>query len=434
MEQLYVGVGRADITPPMGTRMQGYSPPPVCVTVHDPVHITVFAFACGQNRAILASADMCNMRGQINEQARKALSKGSGVPYEHCIVACTHTHSGPHSGWPEDEPFVFIRDVFSPMAEKAAAAAVADLRPAVMGIGTTQSQIAVNRRQIKEDGAVTLGQNPYGPYDPTMTVVSFREPDGTPIGSLIHYGCHNTAAGRTAEISRDWCGVAKDRLEEITGGVAGFFNGCGGDCGPRLPNGKTTGDLAMAMAFGEKAAADVCRAYENITQWISTDMRVLSAEICLPLQKAGTVEQIMAEAAALGDPKKLKADGSTVYTSYRRLMERAEYIREGNVPPAEQAIPHVALALGPLVLLTVPFEPFSIITLRIKEFSPFRHTLCVGYANGALSYFPSMDQMIRGGYEVRMFRTINLIPFTEDAENHYVKGSLKLLRRLYEQA
>ena len=217
----------------------------------------------------------------------------------------------------------------------------------------------------------------------------------------------------------------------MAGGLCGFINGCGGDCGPRLSNGKTTGNVALAQELGQIAADDAQKAWENIVWQENTDLRLLPADVVLPLEKQGSVEDILAQAAALGDPDTLKG---TVRSSYLHLLDRAEYLQAGNVPPTEQAIPHVALALGPVALLTVPFEPFSIVTLRIKEFSPFTHTLCVGYANGSLSYFPSMDQLIRGGYEVRMFRTINLIPFADDSENHYVKGCLSLLRKLSAEA
>ena len=95
-------------------------------------------------------------------------------------------------------------------------------------------------------------------------------------------------------------------------------------------------------------------------------------------------------------------------------------------------IDHTFIALGPLALQTIPFEPFSRIILRIKEHSPFPYTVCVGYANGSKGYFPSMDQIIRGGYEVEMFQNLKLVPYVDDAEQHYLNGSLALLRKLYE--
>jgi len=430
MEQFYVGVARESITPALGTMLQGYTPPRPALSVNDDVNATAFAFQYGELRALLISVEMCNMSKTIQDGIKKAIQEATGLPAGNMIISCTHTHSSGHSWWDYDEPNGYVPSRVTPQAVKAAEAALASLRPAQMGVGTTQSDVAVNRREIREDGKIVLGQNVYGSYDPTMTVVSFREPDGTPIGNLIHYGCHNTAAGKTDEVTRDWSGVAIDRLEDQSGGITAFFNGCGGDCGPRLPNGKTTSNLKMALELGGKAGVDACRAWRNINVWEDVDLHLLNAEIDLPMQPARTAEDIEAEAAALGDPKVIK---NLTLRSYERLMERAAYVRSGKPIPTKMTIEHNVLAIGPLVFFPIPFEPFSIITLRIKAHSPYRHTLCLGYSNGAFSYFPSMDQMIRGGYEVRMFRTMNLFPLADDAEQHYVAGATSLIRQLKEQ-
>ena len=433
MQQLKVGVGRQVITPPMGHMLQGYTPARPALSVYDDVHITAFAFETEGAKSFLFSAEVCNIRVDIIKMIKDALEKETGVTGGNMIIACTHTHSGPHmaEGVLENPSDNFVVNVFIPRAIEADKAALAGLRPAQKGVGTTYSDVAINRWEIKEDtGTVKLGQNPFGSWDPTMTVVAFREPDGTPIGNIIHYGCHNTASARPDDVTRDWAGVMVDRLEEQTGGMTAFINGCGGDCGPRLPNGKTTGNLKMAQELGGKAGVDAVRAYNAIQLWEDAPMRVLATQISLPLQDVGTAEQVRAEAAAYGDLAELKG---TVRTSYLRLIERAEYLEAGNIPEKERLIDHTFIVLGELVMQSLPFEPFSIITLRIKAGSPFRHTLCIGYANGSLSYFPSMDQIIWGGYEVRMFKTINLIPFRDDSEQFYVTGSLEHIRKLHEE-
>ena len=432
MAELKVGVGRRVITPPMGNMLQGYTPARPALSVYDDVNITAFAFQTGEVKSLLFSAEVCNIRLDVIRMIKTALEEATGVPGGNMIIACTHTHSGPHmaEGVEENPQDNFVVNVFIPRAVEAALEALAHLRPAQMGVGTTWSDVAVNRREIKEDtGTVKLGQNPYGSWDPTMTVVAFREPDGTPIGNIIHYGCHNTASGKNSEISRDWAGVMVDRLEAQSGAVTAFINGCGGDCGPRLPNGKTTGDLQMALELGGKAGIDAVRAYNNIQLWEPAPMQIHSLPIRMPLRNIGTVEQVRAEIAALGDPDLLKGISKG---TYNLLVERAEYLEAGNVPPTEEIIHNSFLVLGNLVLQGIPFEPFSLITLRVKAGSPFRHTLCVGYTNGSRSYFPSMDQIPRGGYEVNMFRTRNIVPFADDAEQSFVTDSLTHLRRLYE--
>jgi len=431
--QLKVGVGRRVITPPMGHMLQGYTPARPALSVHDDVHITAFAFETEGVRSLLFSAELCNIWVEIMKRFKRELEAALGIPGGNMIISCTHTHSSGHISWgyEEDPDHNYAMDVVLTQAIEAAKEALGNLKPARMGVGTTWSDVAVNRRQIKEEtGKVMLGQNPYGSWDPTMTVVAFREPDGTPIGNIIHYGCHNTASGRTDEVTRDWAGVMVDRLESQTGAVTAFVNGCGGDCGPRLPNGKTTGNLKMAQELGGKAGIDAVKAYNNISIWEDAPMRVLSTQISLPLMDVGTAEDAEAEAAKLAAAHELKG---TVLSSYNHLLERAEYLREGNVPPTEKAIDQTFIALGDLVLQAIPFEVFSIITLRIREGSPYRHTLCLGYSNGSLSYFPSMDQIIRGGYEVRRFKTVNLIPFRDDSEQHFVTQSLEYIRGMHDE-
>lgn len=427
MDQLLVGVGQEVITPKLGAMLLGYTPLRPALSVHDDLHVTVFAFETNGVQALYLAADLCNMYYPELE-LREQICRATGVPVTHIVVSCTHTHSGPHTAKENEETFFYMEDIFIPACIRASNAALENRRIAQMGVGTAYSEVAVNRRQIKEDGKMTHGQNPHGSWDPTMTVVSFRQPDGTPIGNIIQYGCHNTASGKNDEVTRDWCGVAIDRLQQVSGGVTAFINGCGGDCGPRLPNGKTTGNLQMAMELGGKAAIDAVNAWRSIKLWQNAPLKVLSGDIVLPMMKV-TVENTLAQAEKLGDPEKLKG---IPLNCYKRLMERAEYLRQGNTPKTEQVIERTVIALGPVAFMPLPFEPFSMITLRIKDHSPFPYTLCPGYSNGAMSYFPSIDQISRGGYEVMLFCCKDF-PFAEDAEQHLVAGCLKLLRELYEQ-
>lgn len=427
MEQLFVGVGQEVINPQLGAMLLGYSPMRPALSIHDDLHVTAFVFETNGEQALYLAADLCNMYYPERE-LREQICQAIGIPVEHTVVSCTHTHSGPDTHKESEETFFYMEQIFIPACIKAATTALNNRKRAQMGVGTTHSRVGVNRRQIKEDGKMIHGQNPHGSWDPTMTVVSFREPDGTPIGNIIQYGCHNTASGKNDEVTRDWCGVAIDRLQKVSSGVTAFINGCGGDCGPRLPNGKTTGTLQMAMELGGSAAIDAVNAYRSIKQWQDVPMKVHSGDIILPLMKV-TVENTLAQAEKLGDPEKLKG---IPLNCYNRLLDRAEFLRQGNIPETERVIERTVIALGPVAFMPLPFEPFSMITLRIKDHSPFPHTLCPGYSNGAMSYFPSMDQIPRGGYEVMLFCCRDF-PFAEDAEQHLVAGCLKLLRELYEQ-
>ena len=406
MSSLLVGVGRADITPPVGAILQGYAPGRPSKSVHDALHFTVFAFAQGDTQAVVCTADLCLISEPLITELRTAIAQAAGVPFDCVIVCATHTHSGPVTrhlpgNYPVDEGYLY--GTLVPRAVEAAREAAAGLRPALMGIGTVESDVGVNRRQLL--------------------------PDGTPIGNMIHYGAHNTASGQNPEITRDWCGVMIDRLEAVSGGVTAFFNGCEGDCGPRLPNGKTTGDLQMMLELGGRAAVDAVRAWRGITDWkADCKLRTVTGTITLPLKSLAPLKTLEAQLAALGDPAALSG---LKHTEHQTLTERIALVKSGKPTPDSFDIRQTAVSVGDLAILPIPFEVFSEITLRLRDYSPFAHTLSLSNGNGSLYYFPSQDQICRGGYEVWMFSSMALRPFADDSDQHYIDGSVKLLKALY---
>lgn len=264
------------------------------------------------------------------------MANAVGMRPEHILLAPTHTHSGPVTNIDKEGKCrnpVYFEIILKNAAIHAAKEAARNLQPAELGIGTTQSQVAVNRRELDVNGQVVLGQEPLGSYDPTMTVISFRTPEGKILGNIVHYGCHNTASGNGTEITRDWCGVMIDRMDEETGGMTAFVNGCQGDCGPRLPNGKTTGNVKMAQELGGLAGIDAMRAFRSIRRWENEiDLRVLNSTIKLPYGKLATEEAMLRELEELGDPEKLTSEPLIYYNS---VMNQLEMVRSGKAAEYE---------------------------------------------------------------------------------------------------
>ena len=429
--KLLVGAGRSDITPPVGSWLMGYAPGRQAQSIHDHLFITVLAFEYAGIRTLIASADVCVINEPLVTIVREKMAAAAGVRFEQIIISATHTHSGPAmretpGGSSLDEQYLY--ETFCPLAAKAAAQAVGSLQQARMGVAEIPCDVGINRRQISEDGNVALGQNPYGSYDPIMTVIAFTRPDGKPIANVIHYGAHNTASGSNTEITRDWCGVMVDRLEAESCGITAYINGCEGDCGPRLPNGRTTGNLSLALELGARAGIDAVRAWRSIKEWRDdADMRVLSEEIPLPLEPLPSLVELRKKQESLGDPSSLTGLKVMEYT---RLCERIEIVRSGKPVDANLMLRQTIISVGPVAFVPIPFEVFSIITLRIRQHSPYPYTLSLSNANGSYYYLPSQDQICRGGYEIWVFKAMNPQPFADDTEQYMVSGNVKLLRKL----
>ncbi|NLM76664.1 MAG: hypothetical protein GX173_01070, partial [Ruminococcaceae bacterium] len=302
---LHVGAGRATITPPVGTILYGYAPGRPAEAVHDELRVTCIAFADEHEQAMLISADICTYHQNSADRLRRLVSDQTGMPAENIIFCTTHTHSGPAAsagaGWGTTNEQYNLK-LLEPAVLQAAQKACSGLQPALVGIGTCNSQTGINRRQINRDGTVALGQNPWGPYDPLLTVVSFKARDGVPIANLVHYGCHGTAAGKNPEITRDWSGPMVDCLERHSGTASVFFNGAIGDVGPRLPNGRTTGDLQAALELGARAGFDAVRALQRIKDYRDVRLSTISGDLPLPLKPLADRETALQAIHELGDP------------------------------------------------------------------------------------------------------------------------------------
>ncbi|MBQ5777591.1 MAG: neutral/alkaline non-lysosomal ceramidase N-terminal domain-containing protein, partial [Oscillospiraceae bacterium] len=266
----FVGVAKEDITPELGCLLYGYPFERRAERILDSLMVGVVAIRQGEETLLLISADLCALNVAKCTDMRKEISKATGVKWENILYSTIHTHSGPTTrttaGW-GDADLEYINDILVPKSIKAANEALKNLQPAVMGIGTSETMTGINRRQIDENGDVILGQNPDGPYDPTMTIISFKTVSGANIGSLIHFAAHPTAAARNLSFSRDWPGLMVDKVEELTDAPCVYFNGAEGDVGPRLSNGRTGGGEEYIVEAGLIAAADIEKAYHNIGEY-----------------------------------------------------------------------------------------------------------------------------------------------------------------------
>ena len=423
------GAAREDITPPVGTLLYGYVPDSVSTSVHDGLEAVCAAFAQGDVKVLLVTISVGDFGTELCDELRARIGKENGLPAGRVVIAATHTHSAPNvsgiEGW-GDIDRGYVDNILFPRVCEACRRALDDLQPAELAIGTAESKVGINRRQQYRDGSIGLGQNPWGCFDPEMTVLALRNRDNKKgIINIIHYGCHGTAAGNNREISRDWPGIMTDRLTAETGTLSAFFNGTVGDVGPRLTNGWTTGDIKHVEELGGVAAADAVRAYRNTGVYKTGDLRLFEGVVSVPRKPLPPVDVLRQKLAAYSEPEKLINISRLEYAYYRAAMD--EY--EAGCPPYERefCFGQTLISLGDVVFVPFPFEMFSEIALRLRAYSPFRHTLTLSNANGYNAYLPTEDQLVRGGYEVACFRFSSAHPLADNADQILIDRTLALL-------
>ena len=166
---LLAGVGRTDITPPLGTALAGYPVQDrVAETIRDPLYATALVLARGDCQVAIISLDWILIEAEEVVAIRELVHAHTGIAPSHVTVAAIQSHSAPRTfsawGW-GDKDRAYVSAVL-PRIGEAVAQAVATLQPALVGVGATTSEVGINRRQIRQNHTVTLGVNPWGPYDP----------------------------------------------------------------------------------------------------------------------------------------------------------------------------------------------------------------------------------------------------------------------------
>ncbi len=424
-----VGIGRKDITPQLGSLLYGYPRERRAESVLDRLNVSAVAFEQDGQSVLLLSADLCVTRSDLCDRVRDAISQSTGIRREYILYSVIHTHSGPatssSAGW-GDADLEYVEGILLPRSVEAAVEALANMQPAVMGVGVVESQAGINRRQVTAEGKVILGQNPDGPYDPTMTVIAFQTMTGQCIGSIVQFAAHPTVAGSNFSVTRDWPGVMLDRMEEITGAKSIFINGAEGDVGPRLSNGETTGEEIHIEEIGRIAADDAERALRDIREFNVPVLNVETDVIFLPFAQAPLREEVEAEIKALGDPKKLVDVNVTRYAQLQKMKEVYDLAQEF---PKGIELMQTVVTLGNLALVPLPFEAFSEISVLLKKESPYGHTLLLGLTNGYHGYLPTEAQIPYGGYEVDAFHATGILGFDDSLANLIVSENVKMLKK-----
>ena len=430
--ELYLGIGRSIITPKIGAALYGYAPNHYSTSVNDDLTATAFYFEQGSEKALLVSLTLGSISNELASSMMSEIEKKFGIPKSAQIINAIHTHSAPNTtgthGW-GDIDHEYIDEILMPRLLEAIENATSGIVQAEMAVAVGNSTVGINRREITIENEIKLGQNPWGPYDPTMTILSFRKTDGTPLANIIHYGAHATAAGKNPEISRDWPGVMIDVLEAETGAITAFINGPEGDVGPRLTNGHTTGSgkIIYAVRHGAFAGQEAIRVYKNLGGYSVPRLKTHGGVLNIPLAKRIPLKEAMAEHK--------KYDGET--SNHRAQMEK--YYREviesyesGFIEKETREIPQNVIMLGDVCIVGFSYELFSEIGLRIKRESGIPYLLCLSNTNGSDGYFATESELCRGGYEIKMTRTSNIQGFTDDADWYIVTETLKNINNVKE--
>ena len=389
--ELRAGVATADITPPIGGEMAGYSArgAKVSTGVHDPLSARALVLSDGEDTLAIVTADLAGLRGDSIETVKRGIKDRANI--DHLMLVCSHTHSGPtpRRDFPSKEKS-WLQEAEQKIID-AVVRAKASMVPVTYGVGKGEVREGHNRRKVNPDGSVTMfwrneERAPTAPVDYALGVIQFNKLGGQPLATLVNFTCHAVVLGpENLLISADYPGVLKALVEEAVGGTCLFANGACGDINPFMDKSDPKNGAFEEMAkMGRALAKETIRVVRSIKVHESNEVDLtVRAEIMPVKPRWDVTDTKVVEALA-------KKHGEAAVRSF---LSRFEFPMKGEL---------VTVTLGDdLAIVGLPGEFFVQHGLDLKARSVIPNSFAFGYCNGLLGYFPTINAAWQGGYGAR---------------------------------
>jgi hypothetical protein len=423
--ELLASAVQIDITPPVGTRLEGYGAREgVSQGIHDPLFAQILLLKSGEIQVALLCLDLLGVGLEFTHRVRGAIEEAIGVPGDGILLAPSHTHSGP-AGYIDELPGLpFTKDpelqsIAVRQLSGAALWARQKLEPARLGVGKGLVEGIGRNRNDPE----------HGPMDDELILLRVDGSDGLPMAVVMNYGCHPTVLGhQNLLISADFPGAARATLNTIFPETVFLFtNGASGDVSTRFTRRSQTFDEVDRL--GKMLAGEVLKVMSSVVTENRGDLVGIVEQVKLPIRSfppleeaEGKLQQLEAQLQELKDSGASHGDiriattrvqGAAIQVKLKKALEGRT-----NIETELQV-----LKLGPLALVGLPGEPFVRTVLDLKVKSSMPNTAAVSYANDEVGYFPDVHSFEAGTYEALSS------PYQDDIAEMLTKHGLALLER-----
>lgn len=427
------GSAIATITPPLGTPLAGLFHYRAATAVEDDLTVRSLVLRQGATTLALVLCDLICLTGDQVTAARAQIERQTGIPGDHVMISCTHTHYGPAT-----------RDLLISEADQDYLAWVVDrigecvtvaqsrLVPVTVASGaTTVDGVCFNRRFLMNDGTVVFNpglQNPnivrpMDPVDPTVTGLLVEDVQGNPIALWANLSLHYVGTDDECTISPDYFGHFAQNVQRWLGRscIGMLTNGASGDI--------NNVDVSAAVGLtGTKRAKLVARAVAaaaiQATAMQQRDPAPTMRSYSIPFEL--TRRPILAADLEMADRILTTPEGDDLPEasfSYVRgqpipLSQRRHYAAEvfhvARMPDTRLTSLQI-LQIDDLTLIGLPGEIFVELGLELKRRLPSSMTAVVSLANDYIGYVPTQTAFSQGGYETWAARSAWTAPGTGEA-------------------
>lgn len=266
--EILAGIAKVDITDRTGP-------------VNDPCFAKALVLKSGGTTVVLVTVDAVAIGGigRIGNGFLANVRKELGDLADEIIINASHCHG-------------IVRNDLQQLVVQAVKDAAKNLVPVKASAGNgSEGRISENRRMFLKDGTQIDMRRAYsmprdedvvstGPIDPQIGLLRLDRADGTPFAVVYQFACHPIMNPPSKGSSADYPGFASKVIEEATGAMAFFVQGCGGDINP--VHYKEVSRPADAEPLGTMLGASVLAAIRRFEPQNDATLKISREVIQLP--------------------------------------------------------------------------------------------------------------------------------------------------------
>jgi hypothetical protein len=409
MPTYHLATFSVDVTPPLGHPLCGGWIEPVR-GFDDPLRALGVVLLGDGAPIVLCAVDWVGIRNEAHRAWRVALAEAAHTTPDRVAVQCVHPHNTPFvdteaqrlvaavPGAPPLMDLRFFDEAVRRCAEAVKASLARTMRFTAIGTGTAKvEQVASNRRILGTDGKVKFTRTsatkdpkvraePEGLIDPWLRTLTFWDGDRE-LAALHYYATHPMSYYGDGRVSADFCGLARQKIQDETKVFQAYFTGCAGNvtAGKYNDGAKENRPVLRDRMVAAMRASRAATKRHNLK---ALSWRVEPFHVEPRREKSFTTE---ASKALLADAKATKAARCNAALQLGWLLRIDQ--------PIELTCLQLDLDPGTVLVLHLPGEPFIEYQLKAQEMRKDAFVCVAGYGDGGPGYIPTDQGYLEGGYE-----------------------------------
>lgn len=394
---LRAGLAKIDITPAIPVKLYGYaSRKAYSEGVHDTLYARVLVLEISGKKIVMVSSDLGSYGSEVFPVFQQSIIEKFQLGESELFLTTIHSHSSPvlsvNSETGDPNNIKYTNELLQKLV-KVIDEAIKNMKPVLVATGSGSSPVGANRREMRTDGSITLGRNPYGVTDKEVQVIRISDTTGDPLGVVYDYATHSTSLGpANLMISGDILGLSAQFVEKILGSrvIAPVFAGASGNIDP----------------------------WYRILPGFNSEPGWIPEPVLLSTLLGEEIIHILRDTDETNSVAKISSGFETILCPRKKTDNASPDI------PLDSTVPvNITVArLGD----DIAFAGFSVemlteIGMEIKRASPFRYTFIITHCNGSSGYLAPAELYKEGGYEISSTR------FEIGSSDMVVRKTLRML-------